>query len=337
MSTKEKERAAQAQKRKPGAAPAAKRRQTSKAGVNSAHSGRKTVSKPADNPKTAPDVVYLPPKPFNRKRLLLRLATVVAVVVALLLGLSVFFKVDEEKFTVAGNDKYSAYEVLQASGIKDGDNLLTFSRARAATKILASLAYVDDIRVGIKLPDTVIIEVVEVKVPYAVAAQDGSWWLVSSSGKVIEKAQDGAQSGYTRILGVQLESPRSGSQASALENAQVQTDPEGNTVPVTVTQAQKLKIALNIAQYMELNGIYGEATTVDVNDLAGIQVMYGQQYQVKLGNEMQLSYKISCMKHVIDKLDDYQSGVLDISFTTWPDKVGFTPFDDDSVSILQIT
>ena len=337
MSTKEKERAPQAQNRKRSAAPAGKRTQTGRAGAAAASSGRKTVSKPAENPKTAPDVVYLPPKPFNRKRLLLRLATVAAVVLALLLGLSVFFKVDAEKFTVVGSSKYSAYDVLQASGIKDGDNLLTFSRARVAAKIRSALAYVDDIRVGIKLPDTVIIEVVEVEVPYAVASQDGSWWLISSSGKVIEKAEDGAQSGYTRILGVQLESPQTGSQASALENAQVQTDPEGNPVPVTTTQAQRLKTALNIAQYMELNGIFGEAATVDVNDLADIQVMYGQQYQVKLGNEMQLSYKISCMKHVIDKLDDYQSGVLDITFTTWPDKVGFTPFDDDSVSILQIT
>ena len=88
---------------------------------------------------------------------------------------------------------------------------------------------------------------------------------------------------------------------------------------------------------MELNGIFGEAATVDVNDLVDIQIMYGQRYQVKLGNEMQLSYKISCMKYAVDELDDYQSGVLDISFTTWKDKVGFTPFDDDSVSILQIT
>ena len=298
---------------------------------------KRTEPRPVEPVKPAVDVVYLPPKPFNRKRMLLRLATVVAVVVALLLGLSVFFKVDAAKFTVVGTNKYTAYDVLLASGIKDGDNLLTFSRARAAAKIRAELAYVDDIRIGIKLPDTVIIEVVEVEVPYAIAAQDGSWWLVSSSGKVIEKAADGAQSGYTRILGVQLDNPKRGTQASAIENIPAQTDPDGNTVPVTVTQSQRLRIALNIADYMELNGIFGKAATVDVNDLADIQIMYGQRYQVKLGNETQLSYKISCMKHAINKLDDYQSGVLDITFTTWPDKVGFTPFDDESVSILQIT
>ena len=335
MSTKEKERNPQAKPRSRSASPVRKRPNPAAARSNAPR--RRPEEKPTEKVNTSADVVYLPPKPFNRKRLILRLATVVAVVAALMLGISVFFKVDAEKVTVSGNSKYSAWDVLQASGISTGDNLLTFSRARAAAKIRAALPYVEDIRIGIKLPDSVIINVVEVEVPYAISAQDGSWWLISSSGKVIEKAKDGAQSGYTRILGVQIESPKSGDQASALENAQVQTDPEGNTVPVTVTQAQRLKTALNIVDYLELNGIIGEAAIVDVNDLADMQVMYGQQYQVKLGNETQLSYKISCMKHAIDKLDSYQSGVLDISFTTWPDKVGFTPFDDEGVSILQIT
>ena len=336
MDTKEK-KTPQRQPRKAHPAPSGKNPKSALKSERTVSSRRKTEEKPVETGKMTADVVYLPPVPFNRKRLLLRLATVVAVVVALLLGLSVFFKVDVKKFSVVGTDKYSAYDVLIASGIKEGDNLLTFSRARAAAKIRAELAYVDDIRIGIKLPDTVIIEVVEVEVPYAIAAQDGSWWLISSSGKVIEKAADGAQSGFTRILGVQLDSPQKGSQAAALENLPAQTDPEGNTVPITVTQSQRLRTALNIADYMELNSIFGEAATVDVNDLADIQIMYGKRYQVKLGNDMQLSYKISCMKHAIDKLDDYQSGVMDISFTTWPDKVGFTPFDDDSVSVLQIS
>lgn len=40
--------------------------------------------------RSTPEVVYLPPKPFNRNRLVLRLVTVAAVVVALVLGMSVF-------------------------------------------------------------------------------------------------------------------------------------------------------------------------------------------------------------------------------------------------------
>ena len=44
---------------------------------------RRKTSQTKQKRSIAEDVVYLPPKPFSRKRLLLRLATVVAVVFAL--------------------------------------------------------------------------------------------------------------------------------------------------------------------------------------------------------------------------------------------------------------
>ncbi len=317
MSTRQTE---QRPRRTPGAS-AAKSRQAS---AQRRKASADTEKSPRPEAKTSPDVVYLPPKPFQRSRLFLRLATVVAVVIALILGVSVFFKVDA--VVVSGNEQYSAWDISQASGIQPGDNLLTFSRAQASGKIIASLPYVDSVRIGIKLPDTVTIDIVEVKVPYALKAQDDSWWLISASGKVIEKAAEGAEEGYTKLLGVKLDQPQSGQQAVALENNENQTDPEGNPIPVTVTQAKRLSTALDIVEYLERNGIIGKAASVNVEDLGDIQLWYGQQYQVELGDETQLSYKISCMKSAIDSMDAYQSGVLDITFTTWPDKVGYKPF-----------
>ena len=124
-----------------------------------------------------------------------------------------------------------------------------------------------------------------------------------------------------------MNAPEPGRQAVALETGGTQTDAEVNTVPVVTTQAQRLKTALNIAEYLELNGIIGKAASVDVNDLGDIQLWYGDQYQVKLGNDTQLSYKISWMKSAIDQLADYQSGVLDITLTLKPDGVLYSAFD----------
>ena len=47
---------------------------------------------------------------------------------------------------------------------------------------------------------------------------------------------------------------------------------------------------------------------------------------MNLGDDSNLDYKISCMNEVIMELNDYQSGILDISFTIWPNQVGYTPF-----------
>ena len=38
--------------------------------------------------------------------------------------------------------------------------------------------------------------------------------------------------------------------------------------------------------------------------------------------------KINWMKSAINQRSDYDMGILDVSFTTWPDRVGYTPFSD---------
>jgi cell division protein FtsQ len=304
MDTKERQR--QSQRRRPAAT-----------------SRRKQPAKPAREQ----DVVYLPAQRFSRNRLILQLITVVAVVVALLLGISVFFKV--ETITVSGNVKYSAWDVSEASGIQKGENLLTFGIPQAVAKIQSALPYVEDVRIGIKLPNTVNIVIVESDVVYSVQASDDTWWLVNSAGKVIEKVPDGGQEGYTKLLGIKLDAPQSGEQAVALETGSTQTDAAGETIPVTVTQSQRLTVALDITDYLERNGIIGKAASIDLTDLGNIELWYGQQYQVKLGDDSQLLYKISCLKSSIDRMEPYQSGILDISFTTWPDQVGFTAFPSE--------
>ena len=274
-------------------------------------------------PRPLQDVVYMPPKPFMRNRLLLRLATVVAIVVALVLCMAVFFRV--EHIQVSGMEQYSAWDISQASGIKQGDSLFSLGLPGAAAKIKA-LNYVKDVRIGIKLPNIVMIEITEVRVTYAIKAENDEWWLVDSRGRIVEKAAQ--EDSYTKILGVHLLDPQAGEQAVALETATPGVDEEGNPIPVTVTDAHRLTVALNIADYLEANGIIGQAASIDVNDLGNIQFWYGQQYQVKLGDEGQLSYKINLAKGAIDKLsqESHNSGVLDASLTVQKDGVRYTRF-----------
>lgn len=291
--------------------------------------GRTPVKQKKKPEKEAPrplqDVVYMPPKPFMRNRLLLRMATVVAIVLALVLAMSVFFRV--EHIQVSGMDQYTAWDISQASGIKQGDSLFSLGLPGATARIL-ELDYVKDVRIGIRLPNMVIIDITEVRVTYAVKAQDDEWWLVDSSGRIIDKATDDSQESCTKILGVHLLNPEAGGQAVAQETNTPQVDENGNTIPVTVTAAHRLNVALNIADYLEANGIIGQAASIDVNDLGDIQFWYGQQYQVKLGNESQLSHKVSLAKGAIDKLsqESHNSGVLDASLTVDKTGVRYTRF-----------
>ena len=271
-----------------------------------------------------PAVVYTQPKAFNRNRLVVQLMTVLAVAVAFVTALSIFFKVDV--ITITGAETYSPWAIREASGIQEGDNLLTFSRARACGQIQANLSYVDKVRIGIKLPNTVNIEVEELDVAYSILADTGDWWLITSEGKVVDQVNNAGAENHTKVLGVKLDTPIIGEQGRAFEAPLDQTLPEGEEAPAIVTSAQKLNAALEILQALEDNDIVGEAASVNVGSLQQIELWYGQRYQVNLGDSTRLGYKIACMYDVILGMSDYQTGMLDISFQTISDKVVYTPF-----------
>lgn len=290
------------------------------------------------------DVVYTPPKPFQRGRFLLRLAIVVACVLAVIFGMSIFFKV--ETVNVSGNSKYSPWEVSEAAGIENGSNLLTISRARVSGSILSTLPYVDTVRVGIILPDTVNIEITELDVVYAIQDSDGNWWLMNSDGKIVEQTNGVSAKEYTQVLGVRLQTPEVGQQAVAYETGQTTipvavpddttpegevtteptTDPAAQTIAVGVTSAERLQTVMSVLQQLSNNSITGKIDSVDVSSLYAIELWYDERFQINLGNATRLEYKIGALKATIDKMESYESGHLDVSFENWTDKVGYTPF-----------
>lgn len=297
---------------------------------------RRRIRKPKSN---APVAIYTQPAPFNLNRLLIQLLSITAVVLALTLALSIFFKV--EVITVSGADTYSEWAIREASGINEGDSLLTFSRARAGARIRAELPYVDHVRFGIKLPNTVIIDVVELEVVYAIQDTQDNWWYITSEGRVVEQADRTAISSYTQIQGVRIQYPESNAMAVAESDTPVDaTSPTdasgettatvtpGETVPVAETNEDRLRSALEILQALESNDIVGEVASINLENLSDIILWYGTRYQVELGDNTRLSYKIECMQDTIAQLSDYEMGVLDVSFIFWTDKVEYAPFDD---------
>ena len=138
---------------------------------------------------------------------------------------------------------------------------------------------------------------------------------------------------YTKIEGVNLDSPAPGQQAVALETilettAATEDSPAEETAPPVVTAAAKLQAALSILQQLEANDIVGEAASIDVSILNNIELWYGQRFQVKLGDAYNMDIKIAWMKSAVNQRSDYDMGILDVSFTTWPDRVGYTPFSE---------
>ena len=284
-------------------------------------------------------VVYTPPKAFNRTRFLLSVLTVAAVVLALTLGMSIFFKV--KHVTVSGTQKYTAWDIHTASGIQEGDNLMTLGKAKVGGRIITELPYVEKVRIGIKLPDTVNIEITESEVFYAIQAEDSGWWFINAQGRVLDMTTGIIAEYFTKVEGVRIQVPIAGQQAIASTQqpsdpaaategeTQAQDETQAPTSPVTTVNAsEQLNTALAILQNLERNGIIGDVTSVNVTDLYNLELNYDDRYQVLLGDASQMDRKIRSMRQAAAQMTDYQQGTLDASFTIWPDKVGYTPITE---------
>ena len=267
-----------------------------------------------------PEVTYTMPKPFSKGGFLVKLVSVAAVVAAVVMCLSLFFRVEE--VVVSGADKYTPWMIKEASGISDGDSLLSISDARVAGKIRLALPYVDEVRVGIKLPGTVHIEITELETTYAMEASDGTWWLITSGGRVIERIQASAAAGYTRIYGVKLNAPKENQVVQAAEESQQAPDAtegtggDGVALPTAaqITGEARLDAVITILTALEDNGVIGQIASIDVTNINDITMEYGQRLHVVLGTAENLAYKVEYMALAIAQIEEYQTGELDVSF-----------------------
>ena len=262
---------------------------------------RERRQRPHAAPKAEPEIHYTQPKIFNRKHLLRQLLTLVLVVLAIAVSISVFFKVREVK--VAGAERYSVLTVVEASGIDVGDSLLFFGRGVAANKIIDALPYVKNVRFQVELPGTVHIIIEEKPVAYAVVAEDGSWWLMTSDGIVVEQVQGEFPATIAMITGFALEKPQVGAVAKAAEMQQ-----EGSA-----TAADRLNTALTIMQQLEEKMFFDNISRIDVSDLFDVQMYYGTQYRVMLGDWKNLDEKLEQTKNAINQQGNLQSGDIILS------------------------
>lgn len=318
------------------------RRPSASAGV--AAPPRPKTTQPARRPaprsqKPAAEVVYTPPKPFDRNRLLLQLGIMGAVVLAVFVSLWLFFKVGTvavsnlgtvDGMSVTGTGRYSIETVVEASGIRPGDSLLGINKPQVSSRIITKLPYIKSVRIGIKLPGTVNIEVEELDVVYSIAEQDGTWWLVTSDGKLVEKTDAARATEFTKILGVHVDMPVAGQNAVAKEQ-ETQTEGEtGDTQPpqiVTIPNSQRLETALAILRYLEEGNVMGEVVSVDVTNMGSIELWYGNRFRILLGDSMDMKYKVEMALAAVKQLAEHDRGTLDVSFIVREDVV-YTPQSD---------
>lgn len=259
-----------------------------------------------------------PVRPLERRGLRIKLGVTLGVVVMLLLCMAIFFKV--EHISVSGNVRYTAQEIGDASEVDTGANLLTLSKSGIAGRIHSALPYVGDIQVGIKLPNTVMIDITEREAAFAAKDNRGTWWLLSPDGVVLEQSE--AQPTGTHILlqGLTLQSAAPGLVFSPQPVA-------GEEESHTGTATERGTAALEIMAVLGKDDRSGKITAVDVSNINDLRVYYGTDFEVLLSDMSRLTYKTRYMVQAVEQLmaEGYRGGVLDLSFRE-EERAVFTPW-----------
>ena len=146
----------------------------------------------------------------NRGRFgfLYKLLSILIIFAAILAGCVVFFRVNT--MMVEGNSRYTAEEVIAASGVEQGDNLFALNKSQMVSRILTRLPYVDDLSIDRKLPDTLIFHVTE-STPVAWVESGGTCWLLDHRCKILEAGDSSLTQGLSQVLGLTPVDPSVGS------------------------------------------------------------------------------------------------------------------------------
>lgn len=280
--------------------------------------GRSAPPQAPPQPRPAPAQAArrpVPPPPKKRKRrrggnntVYYILTVIFVLALAITLSLTVFFKIGE--VVVTGTSRYPSQQLIGASGVKVGDNLLRVNEDDVA-KRLGVYPYVEAVALKREFPPRINIVITEAT-PLAAIGSEGSYTLVSRQGRILETALSSAPEGVLTALGPGILG--------------------GDGEPVREEQQEYIRMLLGLSDAIESNKFQG-ITTIDVTDRLNIVLSIGDKVTIQLGSERELDYKLRQVKRVMDELLDPDfRGTLD---ATTPGEVRSRPYHDNSELIFE--
>lgn len=233
----------------------------------------------------------------KRRRSVIRaliFTVVIAACVLVALSLTVLFKI--ETISVSGDTRYTAEEVIEASGVKNGDNLWRTTSQNVTDKLSAALPYVGFAKIVRSVPSSVEIVITETVPVYSIE-KNNKYILIDENNKILET--QAAKAGDTVLLkGVEpLEA-----KAGELLNVKV---------------SEKYETAKEIINEAAASGL--KLTEVNVTDLNLLTAVYSGKLRLEFGSKSDLADKMKMAEEVITKLEmenNKQQGVINLKSVT---------------------
>lgn len=276
-------------------------------------------------------------KKTNRGRQF-RLAVVIVgflLVLALVLSPVLLFTVFRVRnILIDGVVQYSNEQIIEASGIKKGANIVFLNAEKAEASIKKNLAYIETAKVTKKLPSTVILTLDPSREAYALELEgENSYLLLDDSLKIIRVIGE-IPDGTVLIRSPRPVSTESGDMLSFLEpegESKAETKPaEGEetteaqgeeTTDETTEKSSEPPVdhTLNVLRSMidtMLEQSFTDVTIIDITNLSDLRLVYQNRLMLKLGTSSDLDNKIALARDVIKEenlKNPEQIGTIDLA------------------------
>lgn len=258
------------------------------------------------------------------------ICVLIVLIVGIILSINLLFKVTDfrvenpDRVTPANTGIYTEQQIIDASGIQVGDNLLGFSTKEKAAQILSQLPYLDSVQVRVQPPGTVILQV-QPAVERFKLEYNGSWLILSDKLKVLRTEAEGPSGlilleanlpdGQSVAPGAMLNLESDSSLATP-----VPTVEPGQKTPETAAEPTETanEVLYQVLDELDSHGLLDGTSVISLTDLSELNLLYQGRVSIKLGTSNNLDYKVRLAAYIVldtggDGLTSSDRGTLDVS------------------------
>ena len=233
-----------------------------------------------------------------------RLGRKTAIYIALLSGFcialavvlfAVFFRV--KHVNVSGLSMYDDWRIVDASGIKTGQNSYSVSRATVEKEITKSFPYISSVSVRHPSPSVIELAVTEQKAAYYFTL-DGEYYILSDSLRVLEiiSDEDLMQNRHPDLLRIRLSGIR-----RAIVGQQLGFNSDGS-----------YHYALRTLQIFADCTMTKYISLIDCSDKFGVFFIYDDRYRIVVGDTDNLEAKLTYASAIIADLGSSGRGIINV-------------------------
>lgn len=204
---------------------------------------------------------------IKRKLLLLFLLLIILVIILLF---APFMQI--KKINCTGNVHIASEEIIKASGIYAGDNIIRINKSSAIDNI-DNISYIKSVEIDRKFPSTLNIKIVECHI-HAYIEQDKKYFYLDEDGKILEITDKLPENKVPSLTG------------AVIKNAVVNETAD-------LKNAEQLECYKLIVNTLENSRFKGMVTDIDVTDTNKTSFTVNKTLKVILGDTQDLDYKIN--------------------------------------------